>query len=227
MFTIALMYTVLFKLCPTRSTTIQKATHYQRNHRQGEDDEEDDEEDDDKKEEKQEGTVDVDIVSVNGFQSQTQTYIDQLQVLKGNIRYHIEEKIKKEFGGDSTSNNNNGSSHQEVFVAVTHDDDDVNNDNNNVNRGNNCNNNNNIETEIRTPTTKTADDQIHRLEYLLIKKNIELYTTKAQLRVSERKLLATNNNDNNNTNGDGSSNSNRNNHTTHSNKQQEYLSFPY
>jgi len=44
MFTIALMYTVLFKLCPTRSTTIQKATHYQRNHRQGEDDEEDDEE---------------------------------------------------------------------------------------------------------------------------------------------------------------------------------------
>jgi hypothetical protein len=106
------------------------------------------------------------LEDVNGLHVQTQTHINALQVLRNNIQNHIEEQTIKVFG-DDMCNSSSDREESDAVVDVKVEDD----------------------KKLEEGAVETADAKIQRLESLLTKKNIELFTTNAELKVTKQKLL--------------------------------------
>ena len=105
---------------------------------------------------------------INQFRNRTQSFVNELYSLRRNVTNFIEDETVKIFGVASSNKNKVGTTSNgddAIDIAIS------------------------VGREEETP-----DNRIKRLEYLLTKKNIELFTTKAKLKLTEEKLRQNDNN---------------------------------
>ena len=105
---------------------------------------------------------------IKQFRNRTQSFVNDLYSLRRNVTNFIEDETVKIFGVASSNKNKVGTTSNgddAIDIAIS------------------------VGREEETP-----DNRIKRLEYLLTKKNIELFTTKAKLKLTEEKLRQNDNN---------------------------------